>query len=452
MTWWRGSWSEWLPLQSDMKQSASAPHRSLAEGEAHLKKTPYAAVADWKPKLRKREPGELLAASVKGRVRKLLGLKTERMAASPFGFFRGAAPVMAYDLSLGARTGLVTQLCGDAHVENLGAYDTPDGRLVFDINDFDESMPGPFEWDVKRMATSLMLASSQAHLHEKPLHHAAAVCLEAYCGLMAELARLPVLEVARFQVHRLRAERPISKLLGEAERSTPVHVRDHLTKRSKGGDGSRSFRSEPPLLTRVTGPERGEVLGSLKAYRECLLPERRHFFDQFRALDVAFKVVGTGSVGLRDYVVYLEGNGPDDPLFLQVKQEVASCYAPYLKQKTPANEGRRACEAQRAMQLQSDPMLGWTRFGKRDYLVRQLNDHKATLDVTLLDEAALLDYAHVAGEMLARGHARAGNARVLAGYLGHGKQFTSAILDFATAYAGQTMADWKVLVATGRKL
>ena len=431
-----------------MKQSTSAPHRSLVEGEAHLEKVPYDALADWKPKLRKQDPLKLLAASTKGRVRKLLALKTERMAASPFGFFRGAAPVMAYDLSLGARTSLLTQLCGDAHVENLGAYDTPDGRLVFDINDFDESIPGPFEWDVKRMATSLMLASSQAHLHEKPLHHAAAACLEAYCSLMVELAKLPVLEVARFQVRRLETERPISKLLGEAERSTPLHVRDHLTERTKHG---RTFRSEPPLLMRVTGSERKEVLGSLNAYRESLLPERRHFFDQFRPLDVAFKVVGTGSVGLRDYVVYLEGNGPDDPLFLQVKQEVASCYAPYLKHKAPANEGRRTCEAQRAMQLQSDPMLGWTRFDKRDYLVRQLNDHKATLDVTLLDESALLDYAHVAGEMLAPGHARAGNARVLAGYLGHGKQFSKAILDFATAYAAQTVADWKVLVATEKK-
>ena len=136
-----------------MKQSTSAAHRALAEGEAHLKKTPCAALADWKPRLRKQAPLKLLAASEKGRVRKLLTLKTQRMAASPFGFFRGAAPVMAYDLSLGARTGLCTQLCGDAHVENLGAYDTPDGRLVFDINDFDESSPGPFEWDVKRMAT-----------------------------------------------------------------------------------------------------------------------------------------------------------------------------------------------------------------------------------------------------------------------------------------------------------
>ena len=294
-----------------------------------------------------------------------------------------------------------------------------------------------------------MLASSQAHLHEKPLHHAAAACLEAYCSLTAQLADLPVLEVARFQVHRLRTERPIADLLTQAERSTPALVRDHLTEHAKGH--GRVFRSNPPLLTRVTGSERKEVLGSLKAYRESLLPERRHFLDQFRPVDVGFKVVGTGSVGLRDYVVYLEGNGPDDPLFLQIKQEVASCYAPYLKQKATTNQGRRACEGQRAMQLQSDPMLGWTRFEKRDYLVRQLNDHKATLDVTLLEEDALLDYARVAGEMLARGHARAGNARVLAGYLGHGKQFSKAILEFASAYAAQTVADWKLLVAAQKK-
>ena len=431
-----------------MKQSTVVPHPSFVEGEARHKKVPPASLAAWKPKLRKQDALKLLAAANRGRVRKLLPLKVEHMVASPFGFFRGAAPLMAYDLSRGPHTGLFTQLCGDAHVENLGAYDGPDGRLVFDINDFDETMRGPFEWDVKRMATSLLLASTQAHLHEKPLHHAALAFLEAYCGLLEQLSKLPVLEVARFQVHRLHAERPISELLRQAERATPIHTRDHLTERGKAG---RVFRSEPPLLVRVTGSDRKGVLGSLKAYRESLLPERRHFFDQFRPLDVAFKVVGTGSIGLRDYLVYLEGNGPDDPLFLQIKQEAPSCYAPYLKQKSVMHEGRRACEGQRAMQLQSDPMLGWTTLDGRDFLVRQLNDHKATLDVTLLDEASLLDYAHVAGEMLARGHARSGDARVLAGYIGHGKQFSEAMLEFATAYAGQTVADWKLLIASAKK-
>ena len=431
-----------------MKQGMAGPQVSFAEGEARQKKVPAGSLAVWKAKARKQEPLKLLAAADKGRVRTLLPLKVARMVASPFGFFRGAAPLMAYDLSRGPHTGLMTQLCGDAHVENLGAYDGPDGRLVFDINDFDETTPGPFEWDVKRMATSLLLATTQAHLHEKPLEHAASVFVDAYCGLLHELAKLPVLEVARYQVHRLHAERPISELLRQAERATPVHSRDHLTERSKGG---RVFRSDPPLLSRVSGSERREVLGSLKAYRESLLAERRHFFDQFRPLDVAFKVVGTGSIGLRDYVVYLEGNGPDDPLFLQIKQEAASCYAPYLKQKAEGHQGRRACEGQRAMQLQSDPMLGWTTLNRRDYLVRQLNDHKATLDVTLLDEASLLDYAHVAGEMLARGHARAGDARLLAGYIGKGKQFRQAMLEFAASYAGQTVADWKLLVASAKK-
>ncbi len=421
---------------SQMKQSTP--------GKRQQDKTKPVALATWKPKLRKQDPLELLVTANKRRVRKLLPLKTQHMLASPFGFFRGAAPLMAYDLSLSPHTNLFTQLCGDAHVENLGAYDGPDGRLVFDINDFDETTPGPFEWDVKRMATSLLLASAQAHLHEKPLHHAASVFLDAYCGLITQLAGLPVLEVARFQVHRLNAEAPISELLRQAERSTPIHTRDHLTEPGKHG---RVFRSKPPLLTRITGDAGKQIIASLKPYRDSLLPERRHFLDQFRPIDVAFKVVGTGSIGLRDYVVYLEGNGPDDPLFLQIKQEVASCYAPYLPAPGKQHKGLRVALGQRAMQLQSDPMLGWTTLDKRDYLVRQLNDHKATLDVTLLDEPALLDYAHVCGEMLARGHARSGNARTLAGYLGNGKQFHQAILDFAVAYAEQTTADWKLLRA-----
>ena len=360
------------------------------------------------------------------------------MSVSPFGFFRGAAPLMAYDLSLTPNSAVFTQLCGDAHVENLGAYAGADGRLVFDINDFDETTPGPFEFDVKRMATSLLLAAG--HTHEHPAHHATHAFLDAYCALIRQFASLPVLEIARFQVHGLHAESPIATLLTQAERATPIHLRDQLTDDARHG---RRFRDDPPLLARITGSDRKEILASLSDYRASLLPEHRHAFDQFKALDVAFKVVGTGSVGLRDYIVYLEGNGPEDPLFLQLKQENKSCYTPYLKQ-LKQHQGRRVAEGQRAMQLQSDPMLGWTTIDKRDYFVRQLNDHKATLDATQLSTASLLAYAHVCGQILARGHARSGNAKALARAIEKQKPFKERIFVFAQSYAAQTIADWKL--------
>ena len=422
----------------------------FALGRSHRKAVSRDTLAVCSTTQHKRDPLRLLRASVKGRVPSLLALKYQRMMASPFGFFRGAAPVMAYDLSLAPHTNILTQLCGDAHVQNLGAYSGLDGRLVFDINDFDETIRGPFEWDIKRMATSILLAGEQARLKPSDIHLAAASFLSAYTSLLHCLAPLPVLEVARFQVHRLDAVSPITKILAKAERSSPQHSLDKLTEREKKG---RVFRNAPPLLHRVHGAERKAVLDSLLLYRKSLLPERQHFLAQYRAIDVAFKVVGTGSVGLRDYCIYLEGNGPNDPLFLQVKEEVASAFAPYLpKSAAPqSHNGQRAADGQRAMQLQSDPMLGWTTIKGRHYLVRQLNDHKASLDVTTLDAVSLIEYAEVCGELLARGHARSGDARVLAGYVGKGKSFRKAILDFATAYARQSNDDWKTLVATKKK-
>ena len=382
---------------------------------------------------------------MRGRVAALLPLKDERMRASPFGFFRGAVPVMASDLALGKDSGVMSQLCGDAHVQNLGAYAGMDGRLVFDINDFDETVRGPFEWDVKRMATSLLLAGRGAAMKESGCGAAVGAFLAAYCGLIRKMAAMPVLEVARYQVHRLLHTATVSEVLVRAERETPMHSVERLTEKGKKG---RVFRTVPPVLRRLTGDRAAEVIASLKLYSRSLLPERRTFLAQFRPVDVAFKVVGTGSVGLRDYCVYLEGNGSKDPLFLQVKQEVASAYAGYVGRGCAwkGNEGERVAVGQRAMQLQSDPLLGWTRLGGRDYLVRQLNDHKAAVDTTKLNAEGLAEYATVCGELLARGHARSGSAAAVAGYVGTGKKFREAVAEFAEAYAEQTVVDWKELV------
>jgi uncharacterized protein (DUF2252 family) len=411
---------------------------------------------------RKVDALKLLDASMKGRVPALVELKYQLMAVSPFGYFRGAVPVMAYDLSLVGNTGIVSQLCGDAHVRNLGAFAGPDGRLEFDINDFDETIAGPFEWDVKRMATSLVLAGRGAGAKNVNCREAATVFLQKYRMTMLTFARLPVLEVARFKVHRLRSVSTVGGILRMAERATPLHTLLTLTEREGASDARKSkteekpprvFQTIPPNLKRVTGAMAEKVVGSLKPYEDSLLRERRHFLAQYRPLDVAFKVVGTGSVGLRDYCIYMAGNGPRDPLFLQIKEEVASGYAAYVgrvdggqNRRGNFHQGRRVVEGSRAMQLQSDPFLGWTTMEGRDYLVRQLNDHKASIQVEDLKGPGLLEYAGVCGELLARGHARSGDAAMLAGYLGTSERFDDAVVTFAVAYANQTEADWEALV------
>jgi uncharacterized protein (DUF2252 family) len=415
-------------------------------GEQQRQAFPRDELAKWSPHLRKQRPLKVLQAAMHGRVPALASIKKTRMKASAFGFFRGAVPIMAYDLSLMGSSGVVAQLCGDAHVQNLGAYSNLDGRLTFDINDFDETIRGPFEWDVKRMATSILLAGQYAKMKGGSCTEAAEVFLSEYCSLIQRLAHMPVLEVARYQVHRLARIAPISEILAHAEHSTPLASLNKLTEKTKDG---RRFQNCPPLLRRVTGKQAAEVLASLGPYTQSLLPERRHFLAQFRAVDVAFKVVGTGSIGLRDYCVYLEGNpetqGGSDPLFLQIKEEAHSAYWGYLPQVkgTAKHQGQRAADGQRAMQLVSDPLLGWTHLHGRDYLVRQLNDHKASVDITKMKPKDLAQYAAVCGELLARGHARSGSAREIAGYLGVGKRFRSAIMDFARAYAEQTVTDWK---------
>jgi len=239
---------------------------------------------------------------------------------------------------------------------------------------------------------------------------------------------------------------PIHKALVKAERATPQHTLEQLTEPVPDKPGARRFRESKPLLTRVAAAQAAAVLASLATYREMLEPQRQHLLSFYRPVDVAFKVVGTGSVGLRDYCVYFEGNGPADPLFLQVKEEPASGYAPYLPDAHPAqHNGQRVAEGQRAMQLQSDPFLGWTHIGNRSYLVRQLNDHKGSIDLPDLAEGGLQAYGEVCGELLARGHARSGDPRTIAGYLGSGDGFAEALGKFGALYADQTEKDWQEL-------
>lgn len=402
----------------------------------HLSRSKLSDLRNYK---RTFDPIQLLLGSTEGRVPRLLPIKYARMKASPFAFFRGSVSIMAADLASQPHTGLRVQLCGDAHVQNLGCFEAPDGRLVFDINDFDETIPGPWEWDVKRMAASIVLAGLESGHSRPPCASAVKIFAGAYCNTIEQLADEPILAAARFQIHRIKRTQPVSAALRQAERASPCDLLKKYTEPSR--DGIR-FKEIDQQIWRLEKNQSQAVLQSLPAYRESLAPERLHWFEFFRPLDVAFKVVGTGSVGLRDYVVLMQGNGSKDPLFLQIKQEVASAYAPYVKHPHFANHGRRVVEGQRRTQPLSDLLLGWTQIGAHHYLVRHLNDHKGSIDLENLRGTGLNSLATVAGELLARGHARSGDALAIKGYIGSCDKVLNSIAKFALDYANLAEEDF----------
>jgi uncharacterized protein (DUF2252 family) len=425
-------------------------HQRLKSGRDRRNQLSRLKLGDVRKQKRGFDPIQLLLASGEGRVPELLPVKYARMNVSPFAFFRGAVPIMAADLASQSHTGLMVQLCGDAHLQNLGCFEGPDGRLVFDINDFDETIAGPWEWDVKRMAVSVVLAGFDAGHNGGTCLSAAETFAGAYCQTLEQLAEEPILAAARFQIHRIKKAQPVSAALEQAKRASPC---DLLAKYTEGSRRGIRFRDIEHQIWRLEDGERQAVLQALPRYRESLAPERLHWFEFFAAKDVAFKIVGTGSVGLRDYVVLMQGNGSKDPLFLQIKQEVASAYTPYLKHASFANQGRRVVEGQRRIQPQSDLLLGWTRIGNHDYLVRHLNDHKGKIDLENLRGAGLSGLAVIAGELLARGHARSGDALAIKGYIGSCGKILKSIAKFAADYADLTVADFKAFqkaIAEGR--
>ncbi len=403
------------------------------------------------PKARKFDPIELMKSAHKGRLPELVPLKFARMAASPFAFYRGAAPLMAADLAELPRTGINVQICGDAHVQNLGAFGGgPAGHLIFDINDFDETIRGPWEWDVKRMATSLMLAGREAKNSERQCKDAVLAFSRKYRESMSTFSDLPVLELARYLVMRDLKVSPVRSVLRKAERATPLNSLQKLTERQ---DGDYRFRelNDPdfgvPIQYRVDESAAKKVLGALPGYVKTLEPERRHFFAQYRPTDVGFRIVGTGSVGTRDYIVLLFGGAVEDPMFLQLKQELPSAYAPYLpKANPPKHPGERVVEGVRRMLVQFDIFLGWATIEGLPYLVRQLRDHKAGIEESDLQGPGLVQYAEVCGELLAKGHGRSGDPCMLYGYLGASDRFDKALVNFAVDYADQDTRDFEALL------
>jgi uncharacterized protein (DUF2252 family) len=435
----------------------------IAEGKRLRDAVPRQAHVDLHSKDRSFDPIAVLLGAAKGRVHHLLPLKYARMQVSPFAFFRGAVSLMAADLARLPHSSLVVQLCGDAHVQNLGSFAAPDGKLVFDFNDFDETISGPWEWDVKRMATSLVLAGRESGHGHAACKTAAETFVSSYCQAIEAFSRQPILQVARHQIHREESVAPIHAALLQSERARPLDLLRKLTEPGRGRtqhsmeSRPRRFRNQPPILRRIQGKDARAVLASITRYLDSLAPDRHHLFSLFRPIDVAFKIVGTGSIGLRDYIVLFEGNGLRDPLFLQIKQEVASAYAPFLAGASfvtaaPGHhQGRRVADGQRAIQPISDLLLGWTTIGAHQYLVRQLNDHKGKIDLQRLRGGGLQSLALVAGELLARGHARSGDACQIRGYCGSGEKIPRALREFAIAYADQTEADYQAFLAAIKK-
>ncbi|GAA2990098.1 DUF2252 domain-containing protein [Actinokineospora diospyrosa] len=399
---------------------------------------------------------DFLDASNAGRVEELVPLRVGRMLASPFAFFRGSAGLMAADLVGTPRTGLEAQLCGDAHAANFGLYGTPDGQIVMDINDFDETVPGPWEWDLKRLATSIVLAGREGGFSEKSCREAAEDVVRSYRKALDHLAEQPFLDswsalgdesvLAKVDAQALLDD--FARAAKKARKNTSAKVAAKWTQR--GADQRWRFVTEPPVLTPVSDRVADAVVAALPGYVETLRESRRNLIMRYGVSDVAFRVVGTGSVGLRNYLVLLHGNG-DEALVLQVKEAQSSALAHHLGHAPAKHEGKRIVHGARLVQAETDILLGWTTVAGRHYIVRQFRNRKGEIDPTTLERDHLDDYGRFAGALLARAHTRSVDPRLLAGYCG--EELDEAFGKYAVSYADQTEADHADLataVKTGR--
>jgi len=418
------------------------------------------------------DPIALLEEQARGRVPELVPLRHGRMMASPFAFFRGAALVMASDLSFTPRTGLPAQLCGDAHLLNFGLYGTPERALVFDVNDFDETLPGPWEWDLKRLAASLEIAGRSNGFDRHARRGVVLAAARAYHDAMIEFAGKRNLEVwyARLDVEAVRAElhdmlnrreRKVSdKVIAKAHQQDSTHALGKLT---EPVGGERRIVSAPPLIVPLAEllDEAtheilvGELQRVIRSYSLSLQSDRRALFEQYRFVELARKVVGVGSVGTRCWIALFVGIDDEDPLFLQIKEAEASVLERFVGRSTEDNHGERVVAGQRLMQAASDMLLGWARTAgldgtQRDCYVRQLRDWKGSFVVDDMLADGMSIYGRLCGWTLARAHARSGDRVAIAGYLGRSDRFDEAIASFAESYAEQNEADYDALLRAVR--
>jgi uncharacterized protein (DUF2252 family) len=443
------------------------PGESAERGQAARETLARTAHADWTPAPDRPDPVSVLQAQASMRVPELVPLRYGRMLVSPFTFYRGAAAVMAADLAVTRDSGIVVQACGDAHISNFGGFAAQDRRMVFGPNDFDETLPGPWEWDVKRMAASVEIAGRDVGLPADRRRWLVTECVRAYREGMRGFARESHLDV---WYDRLNASELVDKFGGrlgkkgrilfakpfaKARRKTSLRAVEKLTERV---DGTPRFRSVPPLLVplrELVDPADARkdtdiAQAALDAYATSLDEDRRYLFATYQFVDMARKVVGVGSVGTRAWVLLFAGRGGQDPLVLQMKEAQASVLEPYLGASAFDNHGERVVRGQRLSQAAIDVFLGWQRSPgldgvDRDFYIRQLWDWKASIDLSTMDESGLHAYSRACGWSMARAHARSGDRVAVAAYLGAGPKFDQAIAQFCTAYADQNELDYQRL-------
>ena len=423
-----------------------------ASGKAARKRAPRGALGSWAGERRGHDAMETILAQDKIRVPELVPIRHYRMSVSPWNYYRGAAAVMAADLAAQPDSGLTVQLCGDAHVLNFGLWATPERNLSFDLRDFDETLPGPFEWDVKRFAASIVVAARDNGL--KPARAAAAVTagVDAYCRRMRGYTTMPELDI---WYDGIRVDNLIDYFEPADRGRISVHIEKRRERRTSRGafaklttmaDGRPRITEDPPLRVTISDAEQAELVGQLLAgYRLTLQEDRRVLFDRFTETDTVRQVVGVGSVGMRVYLVLLEGRSGTDPLFLQVKQAGPSVYEAYTDPSRHDSHGARVISGKRLVQSATDIFVGWGSMAGKDYYVRQFRDMKI-IPTTALIAPRLTEFATACGETLARAHARTGDPVAIDAYIGKGPKFTAAISQFAGAYADQNERDHAQLV------
>jgi uncharacterized protein (DUF2252 family) len=451
-------------------------HLSLAEraarGKAERVEVPRSVHGEWLAPSGRRDPVELLEEQAASRVPELVPIRYGRMLVSPFTFYRGAAYLMAADLAGSQRTGLRVQLCGDAHLSNFGGFAAPDRRLVFDVNDFDETLPGPFEWDLKRLVASFAVAGRDLGFDADQRRRVNLEVTRAYREAMRELASMKTFDL---WYSRVDAETLINQFRSSASAKRRKMMEKNLAKaRSKDSlrafdklttivDGEPRIVSDPPLIVPIEDLADGRNVEEFaravnRGYRRTLQGDRKHLLERFRYVHAARKVVGVGSVGTRAWIMLMLGRDNEDPLFLQLKEAQASVLEPFLGKSQYPNHGQRVVEGQRLMQAASDIMLGWHRVTgiddvKRDFYFRQLWDEKGSVIIEGMKPRELAAYGEICGRTLARAHARSGDAVTITAYLGSSDAMDKALADFAELYADQNELDYAALttaVKTGR--
>jgi uncharacterized protein (DUF2252 family) len=440
-------WAEGTGFSS-LREVATPREERYARGRSLREQVPRSSLGDWSARPDRPDPVARVQASHVGRLPWLVPVRVARMVASPYAFLRGTAGIMAADFAALPATGITPVVCGDAHLGNFGFYASPERELVFDLNDFDEAHPGAWEFDLRRLVCSVWVAGRQNGTAEDRCADAVTRCVAAYRDQVRHLADQPLLgrSFERMDVDALGAgtgaamRKEVRRAAKRARRRTSDRALPRFTETR---DGARRIVEEPPLITRPTDRNRALLAAALDDYLRTLPPHWSRILGGYTLVDLAHKVVGVGSVGLRAYVALLEGSSPDDVLFLQLKQARRSVLGPYVhgEQAWHAHQGQRVVEYQQALQTVSDPLLGWTTVGDLQFYVRQFRDMKGAITVDGIDADALADYAGICGSLLAKGHARTSGASMIAGYVGHSDTLDEALARFARAYADQTESD-----------